>query len=309
MAAGASAQYVNMAWLLLMLLPSASAFGRLFQTLFNKTTSTDSSPCKDDAKDCAEWAADGECMANRMCQRRRALSLPTTCSRTSMILLRDRLTFAGNTAGFMLASCAKSCVQCNGQPFVSRKPKLNRGCVDEEGYECERRAKAGECDSDIGEMLSRCPSSCHVCAYTSLLQDALGCEDSHDSCGNWARQGECNANPQFMMESCSRSCDQCATKRQSCNRPPDTPPAVVAGGINATMSRILRDFQQYKPTALSWPGGPKGAKAPWVLTLENFIRDDEIEAFKTSCASQFQRSLAGDQLSPVRTSQQVGSLD
>lgn len=205
----------------------------------------------------------------------------------------------------MLASCKHSCGQCNGQPSVPRNKPKRRGCLDEEGYECERRAKAGECDSDKGEMLSRCPSSCHVCSYLSLLQEALGCEDSHDSCGNWARQGECNANPQFMMESCSRSCDQCATKRQSCNRPPDTPPAVVAGGINATMTRILRDFGQYNPKALSWPGGPHGAKAPWVVTLENFISDEEIEAFKTSCASQFQRSLAGDQLSPVRTSQQV----
>ena len=56
--------------LLLLLLPSASAFGRLFQTLFNRT-STESAPCKDDADGCGEWAADGECLANRMRARRR----------------------------------------------------------------------------------------------------------------------------------------------------------------------------------------------------------------------------------------------
>ena len=33
-----------------------------------------------------------------------------------------------------------------------------------------------------------------------------------------------------------------------------------------------------------------------------FISDDEAEAFTSSCEAHFARSLAGDQLSPVRTS-------
>ena len=153
-------------------------------------------------------------------------------------------------------------------------------------------------------MLWRCPSSCRVCAWASLLREALGCEDSHANCGEWARHGECQANPAFMMENCAQACKACESKRRSCDRPPDTPPAVTAGGINATMTRILRNFPQYRPRALSWPGGPKGPKAPWVITLENFVSDQEALAFKTGCADQFSRSLAGDQLSPVRTSQQ-----
>ena len=52
------------------------------------------------------------------------------------------------------------------------------------------------------------------------------------------------------------------------------------------------------------PGGPKGAKAPWVVALERFVSEEEAMAFRTGCADQFSRSLAGDQLSPVRTSQQ-----
>ena len=80
---------------------------------------------------------------------------------------------------------------------------------------------------------------------------------------------------------------------------------VRAGDINETMLRILRDFPQYNPKALSRPGeGKFGAKSPWVVSLENFITDDEALAFQTTCAGEFQRSLAGDQLSPVRTSKQ-----
>ena len=36
-----------------------------------------------------------------------------------------------------------------------------------------------------------------------------------------------------------------------------------------------------KPKALSWPGGPGGARAPWVMTLEDFLSDDEIEVRST----------------------------
>ena len=109
-----------------------------------------------------------------------------------------------------------------------------------------------------------------------------------------------------MLEQCAVSCQACEQKRRSCDRPADTPPIVAAGGINETMVRILRDFPQYRPTALSRPGGggKLGAHAPWVITFENFLTAEEREAFKSTCADQFARSLAGDQLSPVRTSYQ-----
>jgi len=105
-----------------------------------------------------------------------------------------------------------------------------------------------------------------------------------------------------MMENCAVSCKSCEKKRRSCDRPPDTPPTVRVGDINETMVRIFRDFPQYRPKAISWPGGPKGTQAPWVVQLEDFITDDEANAFQQTCENHFSRSLAGDQLSPVRTS-------
>lgn len=153
-------------------------------------------------------------------------------------------------------------------------------------------------------MLLFCPAACRVCAWTQLLREALGCEDTHSNCAEWTRHGECNANPTFMHEQCAVSCAACEAKRASCNRPPNTPPVVRAGDINATMTRILSDFPQYSPRAISWPGGPMGAQAPWVMTLANFLSDEEADAFTSTCESHFDRSLAGDQLSPVRTSSQ-----
>ena len=42
------------------------------------------------------------------------------------------------------------------------------------------------------------------------------------------------------------------------------------------MERILAEFPQYKPRALSRPGaGPKGADSPWVIALEGFVSASE----------------------------------
>jgi hypothetical protein len=133
------------------------------------------------------------------------------------------------------------------------------------------KAEHGECESNKGEMLYRCPQSCRVCHMYSIIREALGCEDLNDNCQMWARNGECKANPNYMFENCAVACGSCREKRQSCDRPPNTPPTVERGEINKTMVRILRDFPQYSPKAVSWPGGPKGSKAPWVITLKNFV--------------------------------------
>ena len=89
--------------------------------------------------------------------------------------------------------------------------------------------------------------------------------------------------------------------------------------------------RRYNPKLISEPGKPLANKRasdgydrhraaqhsghhaepvePYVVTLENFISDEEIDAFIKGCQSHFDRSLAGDQLSPVRTSQQCWCSD
>jgi hypothetical protein len=88
--------------------------------------------------------------------------------------------------------------------------------------------------------------------------------------------GECAKNIMYMAESCTTSCGTCASKRSACDRPDDTPPLVQEGGVSATMQRILDEFPQYNPRAISRPGhGPKGDESPWVITLESFVSDEE----------------------------------
>ncbi|KAL1510787.1 hypothetical protein AB1Y20_007073 [Prymnesium parvum] len=246
-------------------------FGRLAALLAARANA---SGCADTRDECAAWAADGECAANE---------------------------------GFMALHCARSCGACDGaRPtaapaavWVQPKP----ACADSPAAECGVRAARGECHASVNGTAMLCPVSCHLCRFHELLREALGCEDSHANCARWAASGECAANPRYMESACAAACQMCEKKRSVCDRPPNTPPAVVAGTIEQTMRRILRDFPQYGPKALSEPSDAD-PKAPWVVTLQNFINDSEAAAFVTTCTSHFERSLAGDSLSPVRTSDQ-----
>ena len=149
---------------------------------------------------------------------------------------------------------------------------------------CTARAAAGDCHNGTDAPL-RCMGACRMCGYQKIAQEAYSCEQSRLFPSSWDAR-------------------RCEAKRRRCARPPDTPPAVTPGGITRTMKRILSDFPEYNPRAISQPGGPHGPKAPWVVTLENFVSDEEVDAFISGCRSHFDRSLAGDQLSPVRTSSQ-----
>jgi len=47
------------------------------------------------------------------------------------------------------------------------------------------------------------------------------------------------------------------------------------------------------------------SRDPWIVTFTNFLSDEEADAFISTTNHHFARSLAGDMVSPVRTSQQA----
>lgn len=140
------------------------------------------------------------------------------------------------------------------------------------------RRAAGHCNSGTDAPL-RCAAACRICRWPAVAQDAYGCD-------------------RFGRLSRMLSMDGCEAKRRRCARPPDTPALVGPGGVSATMERLLRDFPQYEPRAVSRPS--PGDSKPWVVTLQNFLSAAEVDAFIDGCSRHFARSLAGDELSPVR---------
>ena len=188
--------------------------------------------------------------------------------------------------GYMMTACAHSCTRCAEGPegvgvLRSKEERAKRrdaGCDDLDA-DCDQRVAAGACH-DGSDAPLRCPAGCRICRFPEVAKEAYDCSDS------------------FLGHL------TCERRRKRCARPPDTPPLVTPGAMDFTMQRILSDFPQYSPRALSRPGGQFGVKAPWVVTLENFLSDAEAEAFIDGCQAHFARSLAGDVLSPVRTSSQ-----
>lgn len=143
-----------------------------------------------------------------------------------------------------------------------------------------------------------------VGAAAPAVRPDAPCTNTHTSeeqCDSWAQSGECDKNKAFMRRHCARSCDSCGWEDTYCvDKLEDEPALSGAGAITATFERAAT-FHELGPTIRSSPrtGGP------WVMTFENFISTEEVDAFIHSTDHQFQRSLAGDVVSPVRTSQQA----
>lgn len=159
------------------------------------------------------------------------------------------------------------------------------------------------CGSDPVNILTKCIKTCQACEYISLVREAMECADTHENCRSWAAAGECDKNPRFMLNGCAVACKTCETKQSGCARQNSTSVVPVPGGLNAMFERAMSDFPQYAPTALSRPSSPGADDAPWIVQFENLVTAEEAQAMLDACPK-LERSLAGDQLSPVRTSSQ-----
>mmetsp|Transcript_29596 Transcript_29596/g.90796 ORF Transcript_29596/g.90796 Transcript_29596/m.90796 type:complete len:461 (+) Transcript_29596:8-1390(+) len=181
---------------------------------------------------------------------------------------------------------------------ISRPERV--GCTDL-NPSCSAWAMAGECVANPDYMGANCNSSCGACD-SEVLGGAnpkpvptVQCKDESDMCSSWATAGECEANSNYMSRSCARSCNTCEQMNAACARPNSTA-AVRTGEISSMFEYALEAFHQYRPRALS--------RDPWVLAFDDFISETEAQRLIELCADSFTRSMAGDQLSPVRTSHQ-----
>ena len=113
-----------------------------------------------------------------------------------------------------------------------------------------------------------------------------------------AASGECEANPSYMRLKCAASCGTCELLdyKVRCPIDPELQPAVPPGAMAETFSLALSNFAQYEPQLLSTD--------PPVLTLENFVQPDEVDALLEHGEGRFERSTAsggrkGDEFVPL----------
>ena len=137
-------------------------------------------------------------------------------------------------------------------------------------------------------MAENCRASCLEC-------QSHDCFDQREECESWADAGECAKNSDFMMEVCKYSCAVCNVNfKASCKRDPKEPPAAVAGTIDETFRRALEIYPEYRPRVLH--------RDPWIVEFQEFLQPHEVDVLKKVAGHNFERSLAGDGVTPVRTS-------
>lgn len=164
-------------------------------------------------------------------------------------------------------------------------PSFSRPCVDRNAA-CTAWANEGECDANPNYMRAECARSCYVCE-SDLCSDDNG--------------GHCSALPlsecadKATAQRCPFRCGACGLVfSPRCARKPGIGPAKPAGALG-------RMFK-----ALSAPGARPAARVlsadPYVLLFEDFLSDEEVDALVVKGGHHFERSLAGDGITPVRTS-------
>ena len=135
----------------------------------------------------------------------------------------------------------------------------------------------------------------------------IGCDpavEEHLMCPAWHKAGFCRLGKMQSKQRCPRTCGLCegvpprnpqVARSDRCRRDNVTA-AVPQGELTPLFERVLASYPEYSPEALS--------TSPYVVLLRDFITPDEAMAFQRVCQPKFERSLAGDQLNPVRTSYQ-----
>ena len=121
------------------------------------------------------------------------------------------------------------------------------------------------------------------------------CHDKDPNCQGWADSGECGRNGDFMLSTCAFSCGVCDVSfKPACKRDPAEAPAAVGGTIDETFRRALDRYSQYGPRVLH--------RDPWIVEFRTFLTPFEADHLLKTAGHKFDRSLAGDGVTPVRTS-------
>mmetsp|Transcript_32631 Transcript_32631/g.75071 ORF Transcript_32631/g.75071 Transcript_32631/m.75071 type:complete len:348 (-) Transcript_32631:112-1155(-) len=129
----------------------------------------------------------------------------------------------------------------------------------------------------------------HVEERFAKVRDA--CQNKHEKCTKWAAFGECLANPSYMNKECAPACRMChyLIFDERCPFDGNQESNVFKeGDLNRMFERIVSDEsyqEKYGITVYSKPGGDADNESvldgPWVITLEDFLSEEECERLIT----------------------------
>jgi len=233
----------------------------------------DDSNCKDEHEQCEMWASLLECDSN---------------------------------PGYMLRNCKKSCNICGDNGSTLPTNYGDHG----DTQKCEGEDESA-CLSVVTKMEDYMISEYKTNPAFRKIQSK--CKNRHTDCALWATQGECDANPSYMQVHCAPVCGSCMRLDFSSRCPLDREvmkDALAPGDLHRMFERIVdgvvdvdgdddddsdsrnKDTNEvvkhWNATVHSRPSYPLNVKpedvdyilGPWVITIDNFVTEDECERLK-----------------------------
>jgi len=105
------------------------------------------------------------------------------------------------------------------------------------------------------------------------------CQNRHPDCTFWALEGECEANPDYMLLKCAPSCKTCHMIDFNFRCPmPENIPEIDAwkpGDLDKMFERIVATIPYVN--IHSRPSPVESEDGPWVITIDQFLSDEECE--------------------------------
>lgn len=243
----------------------------------------DAPHCVDEHDDCRHWSENDECNKN---------------------------------PDYMLLHCKKSCKVC--------------GIVDDTDFGLPQEIPRTANFNAIKQIIAKSTEYMKVINGDEKYKDVRSkCQNQHAECSQWALGSGCDDNPNFMKQQCApacQSCDHILEMHERCKPDPNSKNAIENGGMDLLFETIIMSAMDtgYDVTIWSRPkkmpnehgqlkpceeddtnpcGVPDG---PWVVTLENFVSEKEVNVLKEWGSKMgYERSQAGDQILDVRTSSQA----
>ncbi|KAL7551990.1 hypothetical protein ACHAWF_015200 [Thalassiosira exigua] len=213
-------------------------------------------PCADDDFRCLDWATMGEC---------------------------------DNNPGYMRRSCRHSCMTCfegTKQFGVGQRIPSNGEALKAKQVEDANEATKQRIQRSLEYMKT-------VWSDDEYRDVRHKCKNQHQDCTFWAALGECEANEKYMKTNCAPACESCDLLdiKHRCPVLPGNDSIWKPGDLNTLMEDIVDDasgsgeWKKYNPRPFSRPKLRRdGSKAPgavpdgpWVILLENFMREEEAD--------------------------------
>jgi prolyl 4-hydroxylase len=247
--------------------------------------------CQDDHDSCTEWADSGECIKNpkymyskcrRSCQacdddiqepsppKNDCHDEHENCEQWAH---REKSECDANPK-YMHTYCKRSCGVCPDQmqsgDDIARGIQFGELQVLSEWGNATEEKLALKLIQESMEYMAKVKAEGIVSPELYEL-----CSNRHEKCTVWALMGECEANPPYMKKSCAPACKTCDNLDFSKRCPPLDPstaqPAWEPGDLNKMFERLTQEpyWSQYQVKILS--------RDPWVITMENVIKEDEAE--------------------------------